>query len=375
MHRWLRRARRGFPFAVSGVVVTLFMAWGTPLMLAMRGLGSTAADALRLFSFPVQNSHSTVWYWPRLEVRRGSMSDWCVAEPVWDDERMHWPVGRLLPERPALVGAAIGATIEDRAAAEVRIERAPPIGAVLSPSESDRDRFARIDTGLAGWPFRAFASEAWYLRRVNGEGYEPMPLHRWNVYLGDLNGQQLLIPLRPLAVGFFADAAFWASASWIAVAFPLAVRRRRRLKYGRCGPCGYHIDPHAVKRPALCPECGAAFIPDPLGFARCPEMHFQNSYVWLVFVSSLDIMLTWKILSRGGLEVNPVAAIIIDMWGIHGAIAFKFALMTWVILICECLARLRMSAGRFLAYTAVIVSALPVVWSLGLLVAHELELF
>jgi hypothetical protein len=101
-------------------------------------------------------------------------------------------------------------------------------------------------------------------------------------------------------------------------------------------------------------------------------MHFQNAYVWLVFVSSLDIMLTWKILDRGGLEVNPVAKLVIDTWGMHGAIAFKFALMLWVIIACEILGRLKPSAGRFLASVAVIISASPVVWSLCLLAWHEL---
>ena len=100
-------------------------------------------------------------------------------------------------------------------------------------------------------------------------------------------------------------------------------------------------------------------------------MHFQNTYAWLILISSLDIMLTWKILDRGGMEVNPLAAIVIDAWGMQGAIAFKYALMMWVILACEFLARMRGNAGRLLAYTAVVVSATPVVWSLFLLAVHE----
>jgi hypothetical protein len=100
-------------------------------------------------------------------------------------------------------------------------------------------------------------------------------------------------------------------------------------------------------------------------------MHFQNAYVWIIFVSSLDIMLTWKILDRGGVEVNPVANAVIEAWGMQGAIAFKFALMMWVIVACEILARLKRSAGRFLAGAAIVISASPVVWSLFLLVVHE----
>jgi hypothetical protein len=156
------------------------------------------------------------------------------------------------------------------------------------------------------------------------------------------------------------------------VAGPREWRRRRRAKYGRCKECGYAIGKFDLKRPERCPECGAPFTPDPLGFAHSPEMHYQNAYVWLIFVSSLDIMLTWKILDRGGLELNPVAALVIDHWGMQGAIAFKFALMMWVIVVCEVLARRKDSAGRFLSILAVVVSALPVAWSLFLMVSHEL---
>jgi hypothetical protein len=94
------------------------------------------------------------------------------------------------------------------------------------------------------------------------------------------------------------------------------------------------------------------------------------SDVWLVFVSSLDIMLTWAILRRGGEEVNPVAKLVIEMWGLHGAIGFKFALMLFVIISCEVIGRRSDAAGRRLAIAAVAISAFPVVWSLGLLFDH-----
>jgi len=32
-----------------------------------------------------------------------------------------------------------------------------------------------------------------------------MPEHRWNVYLGDIDGQQVLVALRPLPLGFAAE--------------------------------------------------------------------------------------------------------------------------------------------------------------------------
>jgi hypothetical protein len=101
-----------------------------------------------------------------------------------------------------------------------------------------------------------------------------------------------------------------------------------------------------------------------------PPMLHPNEYVWLVFVSTLDVMLTWAILQRGGIEVNPVAALIIGHWGLNGAIAFKFALILFVIVVCEHVGRSRPRTARILARLAVAISALPVAWSLALLLMH-----
>jgi hypothetical protein len=326
-----------------------------PLLLAMRGLGpgSRTAQAQRLMlSSPPADAASE----PSLQIRRGIFSDWCIVEAgaLKGGERI-WPAG-------ALAEPSDGSTPPT--------PRAAPTGCVVAPDELERDRYQRIDTGVSGWPFRAFASEAWFARRASGEGYDSFPEHRWNVYLGDIDGQQVLVALRPLPLGLAADMLFWSGLSWVVMAIPTTLRRRKREKYGKCVECGHTLDPTVARRPAQCPECGVPLRRDPLGFARSPEMHFQNAYVWLVFVSSLDIMLTWKILDRGGVEVNPVAKIVIDAWGMHGAIAFKFALMLWVIVACELLARKKRSAGRFLAYLAVAISASPVAWSLCLLAWH-----
>jgi hypothetical protein len=358
------RLRHVFPFFVSGVLCTLFFAWGLPLILTARGSGAWGEPTLYWFSMPREapmddvgmglNIAATAATMSSIEVRRGLLSDWYIARS--SDAGHIWPDGELHEPR-------FEHSIDT-------VHRTPSAAVVVAPPTGEEAKFKRIDTGLAGWPFRAFASEAWYRAADNAMRHDAVPEFRngWN--LGLVDGHVLRIPLRPLWFGVIGDIVFWSSISWAAVAFPLAIRRHRRQKYGRCGKCGYLSDPHAVKRPERCPECGTAFARDPLGFARSPEMHFQNAYVWIIFVSSLDIMLTWKILSLGGVEVNPVAAMVIDAWGMYGAIAFKFALMMWVIVACEVLARLRRSAGRFLSITAIVISAFPVVWSLILLSVH-----
>jgi len=107
------------------------------------------------------------------------------------------------------------------------------------------------------------------------------------------------------------------------------------------------------------------------GLLDLPEMRFQEHYVWLIFVGSLDIMLTWVILRNGGEEVNPVARLVIDAWGLNGAIAFKFALMLFVIVSCEVIARVRPLTATVLIWFGVLISAFPPVWSVGLLIQHH----
>ena len=82
-------------------------------------------------------------------------------------------------------------------------------------------------------------------------------------------------------------------------------------------------------------------------------------------------MLTWYILERhNGEEVNPVAKLVIDSWGLWGAIGFKFSLVLFVIIACEWIARDKISVAKFLLWFALIVSSFPVLYSGGLLMYH-----
>ena len=107
------------------------------------------------------------------------------------------------------------------------------------------------------------------------------------------------------------------------------------------------------------------------GFWRIPQMRYQDAYVWFLFLAAGDVMLTWFILERrGGSEVNPVADLVIRAWGLWGAIGFKFSLVLFVIVVCEIIARRNSRRADFLVGTAIVVSAMPVLYSLSLLAWH-----
>lgn len=98
-----------------------------------------------------------------------------------------------------------------------------------------------------------------------------------------------------------------------------------------------------------------------------PKMIFEDLYVWLIFVSSMDIMLTWLILGIGGSEVNPVANAVLAVHGFWGMIAFKFAIVMLVVIACEIVGRAEQLKGKRLAMAAVGISSVPLFWSMYLL--------
>jgi hypothetical protein len=97
---------------------------------------------------------------------------------------------------------------------------------------------------------------------------------------------------------------------------------------------------------------------------------YPTTYLWLVLISSLDIMLTWVILHVGGYEANPLAATIIERFDLWGAVSFKFFLVIVFLLTCEFVGRRRPRTGRAMATVAVCIAAVPVVVAVVLLTSQ-----
>ena len=120
--------------------------------------------------------------------------------------------------------------------------------------------------------------------------------------------------------------------------------------------------------------------PDRPAWRSLPQMRYQNAYVWIVFFSFMDVLLTWLILLFGedaAVEINPVARFVIDGWGglgglgMAGASGLKFTLVVLAIVICEIVGRSSDRKGRWLAWVLAVIAAVPVVWSLGLLLMNQ----
>ena len=98
------------------------------------------------------------------------------------------------------------------------------------------------------------------------------------------------------------------------------------------------------------------------GSWKVPVRH-PNLYMWLIFVSALDVIMTRVILFFGGTEINPIADFVIDNWGRLGMSIFKFIIVAFVIIVCEFISRRNTIVSRRLATASILISMVPVCWS------------
>lgn len=127
--------------------------------------------------------------------------------------------------------------------------------------------------------------------------------------------------------------------------------------------------------------------PAPAGIAR-RHVLYPNAYVWFVFLAAMDVMCTYLVMHPGlfyqpdaaeqaviaatdgepviereprGRELNPLAAGIIERYGVPGKVVYKFSLVMLVIVICEIVGRVKYATGQRLAEWAVALTSIPVV--------------
>lgn len=113
----------------------------------------------------------------------------------------------------------------------------------------------------------------------------------------------------------------------------------------------------------------AADIPSPAVRAKAtmfPWALYPNHYAWYILAGTLDVLVTFVIITYlGGGEANQLARRILHSHGWPGMVALKYSTVIVVLLVCEIVGRRHPTLGRNLALTAIVISALPV--GLGLL--------
>ena len=107
----------------------------------------------------------------------------------------------------------------------------------------------------AGLPARALQGEV-MIDIPPDMSNEPIRFqYRWSVPFrqrtssGYPSAEFIVMPLRPVPLGFTANTLFYAAILWS----PGAIKRWRRRRNGRCEKCAY-----ALEGLRLCPECGRA---------------------------------------------------------------------------------------------------------------------
>jgi len=108
---------------------------------------------------------------------------------------------------------------------------------------------------------------------------------------------------------------------------------------------------------------------DLIGTFRTP-MRFTRGHLILLFVATLDILLTFWILALDGREANPIARHVIERWSLGGAVIFKFSLTLFVMLICEYIANHRDRTARRLMFAAITISSTAPCYAIFLLWWH-----
>jgi Domain of unknown function (DUF5658) len=100
-------------------------------------------------------------------------------------------------------------------------------------------------------------------------------------------------------------------------------------------------------------------------------VRYPNHYTWLVFLSALDIWITWIVLHHGGREANALADGILRHFGAMGLVAYKFILVALVVILCELIGKRNERAGAQLASAAIVLTCLPIAIGIAQLLARD----
>lgn len=95
--------------------------------------------------------------------------------------------------------------------------------------------------------------------------------------------------------------------------------------------------------------------------ARRRGVLYPDLYAWYILAATLDIIVTHQILHEfQGSEVNRLADVLIQRYGVAGMIGLKYSSIVIVLALCEFVGRRHHRLGKRLAIAAICISAFPV---------------
>ncbi len=139
---------------------------------------------------------------------------------------------------------------------------------------------------------------------------------------------------------------------------------------GVCRQCGHR---YATLAASACPLCGGSIVmaatdsAAPLSWLRTSPLRYPATYLLFELVAAADIVRTFLIVWTEGtaVEVNAIARAVIERLDLPGALAYKFGLVVFIIVMCEVISRRRDEVARRLAEWSVAATTIPVVVSLA----------
>jgi hypothetical protein len=96
-----------------------------------------------------------------------------------------------------------------------------------------------------------------------------------------------------------------------------------------------------------------------------------------IFVSTADVFMTWYLLFNSAsndrtwfVESNPIPRYFYESWGFDGLVYFKFAMVAFVAVICQVIARTKIDVARRVLNLATLLVTGVVIYSVVLMVRN-----
>jgi hypothetical protein len=112
--------------------------------------------------------------------------------------------------------------------------------------------------------------------------------------------------------------------------------------------------------------------PHPIHQVLFTHLPLQNETTYFILVNCLDVFMTYILIRFGAIESNPLANYFLQRWNFAGMIYFKMAIVAFVCIIVQLVARQNLTKARYLIFSGIAIVGTVVIYSSVLLVRRFL---